>query len=317
LKSARQKLKTGSLRQVPRAKGKWVWEFRYTDPATGAPQSKYYGGDEFPAKWMIEQHLMPFIARLNSKDTDTVDAKQIILDPTVGDLLDEFIKEENLLEIKKRRPGERIARTEELSYSTASSYLSQCKRIRETWGNTKLDELQPMQVKKWLKSLKAAPKTKGHFKALLHRLFYKAKLYGMISFVENPIELVEVRGSSKRRKRPADITIEQFFMIHGLLPEPYRTMALVAQCTGLRVAEVLALFWEDIDFEDLCMLVTRAVVHGRIAWVKTEYSEDALPLDPDFATILLDWFFRAPSPAIVFTPPPSNRTISVGLGGAW
>jgi hypothetical protein len=64
---------------------------------------------------------------------------------------------------------------------------------------------------------------------------------------------------------------------------------MVAQCTGLRAEEVLALEWEDIDFENLSMRVVRAVVHGRVKIVKTEYSEDELPLDPEFATVLLDW----------------------------
>jgi integrase len=52
--------------------------------------------------------------------------------------------------------------------------------------------------------------------------------------------------------------------------------------------EVLALEWEDIDFENLSMRVVRAVVHGRVKMVETEYSEDELPLDPEFATVLLD-----------------------------
>jgi integrase len=37
-------------------------------------------------------------------------------------------------------------------------------------------------------------------------------------------------------------------------------MVLVAQCLGLRVEEVLALYWEDIDLEDLTIMVVRAVV---------------------------------------------------------
>jgi len=47
-----------------------------------------------------------------------------------------------------------------------------------------------------------------------------------------------------------------------------------------------ALHWEDIDLEDLSMVVVRALVHGRIQFVKTECSEDELPLDPEFATVL-------------------------------
>ena len=37
------------------------------------------------------------------------------------------------------------------------------------------------------------------------------------------------------------------------------------------------------------MQIVRAVVHGRVKLVKTEYSEDELPVDPDLAVILLDW----------------------------
>jgi hypothetical protein len=66
-------------------------------------------------------------------------------------------------------------------------------------------------------------------------------------------------------------------------------MVVVAQCTDLRAEEVLALEWEDIDFESLSMKVIRAVVHGRVKTVKTDYSEDELPLDPGFAEVLLIW----------------------------
>ena len=111
-------------------------------------------------------------------------------------------------------------------------------------------------------------------------MFNKAKLYGMFWFVENPIRLVEVRGISKRKKKQPDLTIEQCFLILDLLPEPYHTMALSALCTGLRIEEVLAQTWDRIDFGHLRMKVEEAVVHGRIGPVKSEYSEDELPLDP-------------------------------------
>ncbi len=135
----------------------------------------------------------------------------------------------------------------------------------------------------------AAPKTKGHVKAIMHRLYEKAMLWELVEWQRNPMQLVEVKGISKRRKRPIVLTVEQFYQILELLPQPYRTMVVVAQCTGLRAEEVLALEWQDIDFENLSMKVVRAVVHGRVKTVKTEYSEDELPLDPDFASILLDW----------------------------
>ena len=63
--------------------------------------------------------------------------------------------------------------------------------------------------------------------------------------------------------------------------------------------------WADIDLERLIVRVSRAVVHGRIKAVKTDYSEDELPPDPDFASVLLDWRARAPKSKLVF---PSHIT---------
>jgi integrase len=151
----------------------------------------------------------------------------------------------------------------------------------------------------------AAPKTKGHVKALMHRLYEKAMLWEIVEWQRNPMQLVEIKGISKRKKKPVVLTVEQYYLILALSPEPYRTMVVVAQCTGLRAEEVLALEWEDIDFENLSMRVVRAVVHGRVKMVKTEYSEDELPLDPEFATVLLDWKLQSEREAATEEPTPS------------
>jgi integrase len=278
------KIQKGSLRQVPRANGKWAWERRYVDPKTGLYESRFFSAAKFPTRSEVEAHFKPFVDRLNAADIDYV-----IVDPTVGDLLDRFIADENLLGIKERKPGERATDKDELAYSTATSYLSLCNCIREKWGKTKLDNFKPLAFQQWLKIIDKQPKTKGHLKAFVHRLFNKAKLYEMVNFVENPIKLVEVRGISKRHKKQVDLTIEQCFLVFGLLPEPYNKMAFTALCTGLRIEEILALDWKKIDFLRLCMKVEEAVVHGRLGPVKTEYSEDELPLDPEIAAILLDW----------------------------
>jgi integrase len=52
---------------------------------------------------------------------------------------------------------------------------------------------------------------------------------------------------------------------------------------------------------------TNAVVHGRVRFVKTEYAEDELPLDPEFATVLLEWKRRTDGSQLVFTSPVTGR----------
>lgn len=302
MKSSHKRKQKGSLRQVPRAKGKWDWEFRYTNPQTGESESEYYSGERFPEKSDIERQLVPFLARLNS-----VDAKEIVLDPTVGDVLNQFIAEERIEEILKRKPGERAASKDELAFTTCTSYSSLLNRVRMSWGDVKLDEFCPLKFQEWLKAETGAPKTKGHLKNFVRRLFNKAKLYGMLDFVQNPIDLVEVRGISKRLRKPTSLTIEQFFLLIGLLPEPYRTMSMVALCTGLRVEELLALYWSDIDFDEMTMMVTRASVHGRISWVKTEYSEDPLPLDAEFGKLLHKWKDQSNGSELLFPSPATGN----------
>jgi integrase len=232
----------------------------------------------------VERHLEAFVLKLNSENPTLA-----ILEPTFDAILDRFIEDERLLEIKQLRPGDRSEVEGELSYATATSYLSVIKQVRVKWGSTRITRIKPLQVQEWLKKMEAAPKTKGHVKALMHRLYEKAMLWEMVEWQRNPMQLVEIKGISKRKKKPIVLTVEQYYQILALIPQPYRTMAVVAQCSGLRAEEVLALEWQDIDFESLHLRVVRAVVHGRVKWVKTEYSEDELPLDPGFAAILLDW----------------------------
>ena len=280
----RQRFQRGYLRRVPRANNKTAWEYRYKDPATKKEKSMFLSTEKFPTQVAVERHLEAFVLKLNT-DNPTL----AILEPTFSAILDRFIQEERLLEIKQQRPGHRCDVDGELSYSTASSYLSVIKQVRIRWGSLRITRIKPLQVQEWLKQMDAAPKTKGHVKAIMHRLYEKAMLWELVEWQRNPMQLVEIKGISKRRKKPVILTVEQYYLILALLPEPYRTMVVVAQCTGLRAEEVLALEWEDIDFENLSMRVVRAVVHGRVKVVKTEYSEDELPLDPEFAEVLLHW----------------------------
>jgi integrase len=99
---------------------------------------------------------------------------------------------------------------------------------------------------------------------------------------------VKVKGGSKRQKALVTLTSEEFQLLLAELKEPFRTMAVVAMCTGLRISEVLALRWESLDFESGTMLVERAVVNGRIGPTKTETSKDDVPLDGELAAILMD-----------------------------
>src|SRR5207244_11991426 len=91
------------------------------------------------------------------------------------------------------------------------------------------------------------------------------------------------------------LTPEQFQAIIERLPQPHRTMALFAQCLGLRVSEIVGLQWPDFNFERLTVRITRGVVNGRLGETKTESSQDELPLDPALVLAVREWRTIAPA----------------------
>jgi len=49
--------------------------------------------------------------------------------------------------------------------------------------------------------------------------------------------------------------------------------------TGLRISELLALRWRDMDFDNLELSVTRSIWHQVVGDCKTEASAKPVPLD--------------------------------------
>ena len=147
----------------------------------------------------------------------------------------------------------------------------------------------------------------------MHLLFERAMLWDLIEPQRNPIELVRIKGSSKRQRKPQVLSPEKFRELLGILPETYKTMAIVAMCTGLRVSEVLALRWEHIDFKAGVMFVQQGVVNGRIGKVKTEASQDEVPMDPAFAEVLLKRRGEGHSQGLVFQSPVTGGCYYSGI----
>src|SRR5208337_1877073 len=156
--------------------------------------------------------------------------------PTLGLVIDRFSTEERLEEILRQAPGEATI-TDGFSWSTAAGYRSYLrKHIKPKWSSTPLAEINALRVAEWLKALPLSPKTRGQVRALMHLLFEKAMLWGLIDLQRNPIELVKLKGASRRQRKPQIIAPEKFQELVAVLREPYKTMVIVAMCTGLRVS---------------------------------------------------------------------------------
>ena len=268
----RTRYQYGSLRLKKRQKGPDVWEFRYYDYDSDGRKTRKYitigTKHKYPTESDARTKVQSLLLRLNA---EAPQAEWEV--PNFGVLLDKFIEEE--------MPSR---------YSTAAAYRSVIKNhLRPKWGDYPLDRFRPMAIEQWLRQLKLAPKSKGNIRSLMHLIFTCAERWCLIEMGKNPISLVRVKDCTKRLKRPRILTVEQFCRLVPALKDPIRTMVIVAQCLGLRVSEIVGLKWGDFDFEEFTLLVQRSVFHGRVDEVKTEYSQDRVPLDENLANVLLEW----------------------------
>lgn len=161
--------------------------------------------------------------------------------------------------------------------------------IVPTWGNSSLQELQARPVDLWLQSLKLAPKSKVHIRGLVRVLWDFAVWRGDVPLQRNPMELVTIKGASKRVRQPRSLTVEEFQKLTKQLEEPFHTIALVCVCFGLRISEALALRWSDVDWLYGKLNVERGIVHQIVDDVKTPESSRNMHIDAAMLHGLKDW----------------------------
>ena len=172
-------------------------------------------------------------------------------------------------------------------HSTARGYQSWLKNhIRPKWGEYPLQQIKPLSVEQWLKGLDLAPKSKGHLKNQMRMIFNCAMRWELVPYQLNPMGLVRVKDVSKRVRQPAVLTIEQFREVLEHIPEPYRTMCVVAGCLGLRISEVLGLQWRDFDWEKRQLQIRRSWVCGLPDEPKTQNSKRPVPVDLALENVL-------------------------------
>jgi integrase len=89
------------------------------------------------------------------------------------------------------------------------------------------------------------------------------------------------------------LTVEEFKHLLAQLGEPSKTMALVQVCLGLRVSELLALRWKDVDWMGSSLNVEHGIVNQHLDSVKTEESRKRMALDPRLVATLSAWRQRS------------------------
>jgi integrase len=178
------------------------------------------------------------------------------------------------------------------AHSTAEGYKSYLDlHIVPKWGKHSLSAIKSVEVESWLRNFKksdgqpASPGTKTKIRNLMSALFSHAIRHEWAA--RNPI--TAVRTSAKRLCTPDILTAEEFQALLPELSQRERVMVLLAGSTGLRRGELIALRWQDIDFDLSQANVTHAVWHNVEGDTKTEASRKPVPLPTLVVEELKQW----------------------------
>ena len=241
-----------------------TWNFLWWE--SGKRKSRLLGSIiELPQREDAERKAAPLRRQLNRSQIRQV--------PRVVDLVDNFREEKMSSRLSTRLACESRLRN----------------HIIPQWGEVKVTEMQARPVELWLKSLSLSPKTRVHIRGLIRQLWDYAMWRGDVPTDRNPMELVTIKGATKRQRKPRSLPIEEFKRFVACLEEPLRTIALVGGSFGLRISEALALKWSDVDWLGTRLRVERAIVRQTVGDVKTANSTRAMSIDVEMIAILKSW----------------------------
>ncbi len=268
VKFTRRRYQRGCLYREKRKAGPDVWVFRFRDGQTNRKE-QIGTVEEFASKSAALKACESFRVKIN---------REIRAPRTVAELISHYQEKELTEDTGK-------------SFSTRTAYGIYLRTwIAPAWGEKLLSDVRTVAVEDWLHGLPLANGSRAKIRNLMSALFNHAMRYEWSD--RNPIRLV--RQSAKREHTPDVLTAEEFTSLLSELEGPYYVMTFLAAVTGLRVSELTALRWSDVDFQAGEILLTRAIVCQHIGPLKTAASQKPVPMDAGLSALLLDWRGRCP-----------------------
>jgi integrase len=193
-------------------------------------------------------------------------------------------------------PG--LVRTGKTFKEAAEQWLTYCKQVRDckpstlrdyrnvvrvlnrAFGDRQLEQITSEEIETWLAQKDGSNRTRQKYLVVLGAIFKRAvKLHGL---PRNPAEAVE----RPRVRRPATIDVlrpeEVLALVRAAGSDQDAAIFHAAAFAGLRIGELLALRWRDLDFE-------RRTIHVRENWTSGQTTtpkagvERAVPMAEEVA----------------------------------
>jgi integrase len=151
-------------------------------------------------------------------------------------------------------------------------------------GSRRLGEIEPRHVKALARHLGdrgLAPATVRNVMAPVRALFATAVEEGLIR--SNPCAGLRLPGSSTAADARRALTEEELAHLLDETPERWRLVVRFLAQTGLRVGELIALRWEDVDLDARRVRVRRRLYRGTVDTPKSHYGLREVPISARLA----------------------------------
>jgi len=134
--------------------------------------------------------------------------------------------------------------------------------------------IKPMDIKIFQDEMvaKGLKKQSINFaRILLKEAFEMAVLNEIIN--HNPVEAVSMPKINYTKKKPKPFTLDEIDKILECAEGEYKNFLGISFFTGMRSGELLALRWDDVNFETSTITINKTVAQGVINSAKTKSSE--------------------------------------------
>jgi integrase len=161
------------------------------------------------------------------------------------------------------------------------------KHLLPAFGDSRLCDIGTLELQQFVLQKMASGlgwECADHYRNLMSKIFATAKKWGFFAG-DNPAIGVELPEKKAVREKHV-LLPEQIPPLLAALEEPARTMVLVGVLTGLRIGEILALRWRDVDFSSGEIRVEQACYRGLIGTPKTKGSRRTLPMPNSLKDVL-------------------------------
>lgn len=169
------------------------------------------------------------------------------------------------------------------------TYLSKLRRhVLPALGEKRLLDLARWDVQRFLTEKLGHGYSGAHvhgMRTALSKVLQAAVEWGYLE--DNPVRGCQV-GNREPVRETRYLDPAQVRLLTADLPEPCRTLVLLAVLTGMRIGELLALRWRRIDLFSGTLSVVETFSDGRFGPPKTRSSRRAIPLSSAARQVLLE-----------------------------